>query len=208
MVEQFLKAKHWQLFILIFGIPVLFQFMLMGELFANIHSETAPDRSEFFNWMTYFPIIMIFTVGMLFGWFWSIAIGLQGKVPEHIQMKTKKFKILFFIPLIYIICVSLFIGGVFKGFMNRGNGSSIVSDVGIVGIILPMHLLSMFGIFYAMYFVAKTIKTVELQKEVKFEEFAGEFFMLWFYFIGIWILQPKINKIAGHENTVSNSLSN
>lgn len=43
---------------------------------------------------------------------------------------------------------------------------------------------------------AKTIKTVELQKKVTFSDFAGEFFLLWFSPIGIWILQPKINKFA------------
>ena len=46
-----------------------------------------------------------------------------------------------------------------------------------------------------MYFVAKTLKTVELQKEVLFSDFAGEFFIVWFFPIGIWIIQPKINKI-------------
>jgi hypothetical protein len=53
----------------------------------------------------------------------------------------------------------------------------------------------MFCIFYTLYFVAKTFKTVELQREVKFSDFAGEFFMIWFYPIGIWIIQPKINKM-------------
>jgi hypothetical protein len=43
---------------------------------------------------------------------------------------------------------------------------------------------------------------------VNFGEFAGEFFMLWFYFIGIWIIQPKINKMAENENTTANTLYN
>ena len=57
------------------------------------------------------------------------------------------------------------------------------------------HILSMFGIFYSLYFVAKTFKTVELQREVTFSDFAGEFFMIWFFPIGIWVIQPKINKM-------------
>ena len=47
-----------------------------------------------------------------------------------------------------------------------------------------------------LYFCSKTIKTVELQKEVFFGEFIGDFFGLWFYPIGIWFIQPKINKLA------------
>jgi hypothetical protein len=27
-------------------------------------------------------------------------------------------------------------------------------------------------------------------------DFAGEFFLLWFYPVGIWIVQPKINKMV------------
>ena len=65
----------------------------------------------------------------------------------------------------------------------------------IVAVIIPVHLFSMFCIFYSLYFVAKTFKTVELQREVSFSDFAGEFFMIWFYPIGIWIVQPKINKM-------------
>lgn len=61
-------------------------------------------------------------------------------------------------------------------------------------IIVPLHLLSMFGILYSIYFSAKTFKTVELQRNVQFSDFAGEFFLIWFYFIGVWIIQPKINQ--------------
>ena len=118
-------------------------------------------------------------------------------------MKTKKFKIFFFIPLVYILAISLFIGGIFSGIMQNETEPIGGLTNGIVGIILPLHLLSMFGMFYSLYFVAKTFKTVELQKEVNFSEFAGEFFMLWFYFIGIWIIQPKINKMVSNKNTTA-----
>jgi hypothetical protein len=208
MIDKFLKAKHWQLFTLMFGIPILFQIIMMGTMFSNMNSETNPDPTEMFNMFKFFPIIMILYMGVFFGWFWSIAIGLQKKVPENVIMKTRKFKIFFFIPLVYILCISLFIVGMFSGIMQNGNEPSGGFGVGIVGIILPLHLLSMFGMFYSLYFVAKTFKTVELQKEVNFGEFAGEFFMLWFYFIGIWIIQPKINKMAENENTTANTVYN
>tara|TARA_R110002050_G_scaffold4573_1_gene22038 strand:- start:22748 stop:23368 length:621 start_codon:yes stop_codon:yes gene_type:complete len=200
MTNKFLKAKHWQLFTLMFGIPLLFQIIMMATMFSNVNSETDPNPTEIFNMIKFFPIIMILYLGVFFGWFWSIAIGLQRKVPKNIKMKTKKFKIFFFIPLVYILCLSLFIIGKFSGIIQNETEQSGGFVAGIVGIILPLHLLSMFGMFYSLYFVAKTFKTVELQKEVNFGEFAGEFFMLWFYFIGIWFIQPKINKMAEDEN--------
>lgn len=206
MIDKFLKAKHWQLFILITGVPLLFQVIMMSTMFSSIDFKTNSPSFDMFNIMKFIPIVMIISVGTFFGWFWSIAIGLQKKVPEGVTMKTKKFKIFFFIPLIYISLISIFISGMFSGISQNGLEPSGSFIGGMVGIILPLHLLSMFGIFYSMYFVAKTIKTVELQKEVSFSDFAGEFFMIWFYIIGIWIIQPKINKMIEDESNTNDTL--
>lgn len=203
MIDKFLKAKHWQLFLLTFGIPIIFQFIMMDSMISNIGTESKSELIMTSDYMNFFPIIMVIYMGVLFGWFWSISIGLQTKIPENIKMKTKKFKIFFFIPLVYIFFISLFIGEVFSGIKLNGTEPSVGYVIGMIGIILPLHLLSMFGIFYSIYFVAKTLKTVELQKEVNFGDFASEFFMLWFYFIGIWIIQPKINKIVKNKNIIT-----
>ncbi|WP_238388512.1 hypothetical protein, partial [Christiangramia aestuarii] len=73
---------------------------------------------------------------------------------------------------------------------------------GTVGILLlfiiPLHLFSMFCMFYLLYFVSKTIKTVELKRSVTFSDFVGEFFMIWFFPIGVWFIQPRINKIISN----------
>jgi len=190
LTERFLKAKHWQLFLLTFGIPMICQFILMG------------------NYFRLFPILMIVFMGVFFGWFWAIAIGLQKKVPQGVKMKTNKFKVFFFIPMTYMLLISIAIGTVMSGLTERIEGGD-QPDVGlvggIIGIIFPLHLFSMFCIFYSLYFVAKTFKTVELQRETTFSDFAGEFFMIWFYPIGIWIIQPKVNKMIEDDNTASNN---
>ena len=195
MTKKFLKAKHWQLFLLTFGIPMIFQFVIMGTMFANVANGNNPDPTFMFNYMKFFPIMMIIFMGVFFGWFWSVAVGLQSKVPEDVKMKVKKFKIFFFIPIAYMLFITLFMGIQMNGLMTNGTEPSGGLIGGLVAVIVPLHLFSMFCIFYSLYFVAKTFKTVELQREVKFSDFAGEFFMIWFYPIGIWIVQPKINKM-------------
>jgi hypothetical protein len=65
-----------------------------------------------------------------------------------------------------------------------------------MAIILPLHLFSICCIVYCLYFVAKTFKTVELQRETTFSDFVAEFFLIWFYPIGVWVLQPKINRMV------------
>ncbi|WP_289056093.1 hypothetical protein [Carboxylicivirga marina] len=195
MTNRFLQAKHWQIFLLTFGIPMIFQFVMMGSMMSNFTTQTNPDPTTMFNYMKFFPLMMVIFMAVFFGWFWSVAIGLQEKVPEGVTMKVRKFKIFFFIPLMYILLFMTF----FSVSMNGLLTSNTVPNIGIIGglfaIIFPLHLFSMFCIFYCLYFVAKTFKTVELQREVKFSDFAGEFFMIWFYPIGIWIVQPKINKM-------------
>jgi hypothetical protein len=193
MITKFLKAKHWVLFLFTFGIPMVLQFVMMGFLLSNMFSSKNLDSFEPFDSMKFFPLVMILFMAVLYGWFWSIAIGLQKKVPENVKMKVKKFKFFFFIPLTYFL---LFMGSFFFTFGSLFHNESNFGFLGGLYIfIIPIHLFSMFCIFYIFYFVAKTFKTVELQREVTFGDFAGEFFLLIFYPIGIWLIQPKINKM-------------
>lgn len=145
------------------------------------------------EYMKYFPILIIIITSVFYGWFWSVAIGLQSKVPDSVKMKVTKFKILFFIPMTYFIFLAVFMGSTINGLSEGGADPKVFASM--FYIIVPLHLLSMFCMFYSLYFVSKTYKTVELQREVSFSDFAGEFFMIWFYPIGIWIIQPKINKL-------------
>ncbi|WP_191858943.1 hypothetical protein [Hanstruepera ponticola] len=205
MINKFLNAKHWQLFTLMFGIPILLQIIAMTSMFVNIDGNGNPDPTGMLNMMKIFPIIMLLYVGLFFGWFWSIGIGLQKYIPNDINMKTKKFKIFFFIPLIYILFFLTIIGTTFYGISSGNNAVG-----GIVGkmlfIVIPMHLFSMFCMFYLLYFVSKTIKTTELERNVTFSDFIGEFFMIWFFPIGIWFIQPRLNKIVNEKSTNRNKV--
>ena len=59
MTEKFLKAKHWQLFLLTFGIPMILQFVMMGIMFANMGSGNNPDPTLMLNYIYFSPIMMI-----------------------------------------------------------------------------------------------------------------------------------------------------
>lgn len=197
--NRFLRAKHWALFLLTFGIPMIVQFIVMGTMLARFGSGNEPDLSTFFSFFSVFPVLMIIFVGIFFGWLWSIAIGLQSKVPGDVKMKTGTFKVFFFIPIIYMLFFLVGFGVIINGLSGTVEGGA-QPDPGLIfssmAVIIPLHLFSMFCIFYCLYFVSKTFKTVELQREATFSDFAGEFFLIWFYPIGIWIVQPKINKMV------------
>ena len=196
MTDKFLKAKHWQLFVLTFGIPLVFQLFMIGSVISDIAVHDNPDPAMMFKFMKFLPVIMILYLVVFFGWHWSVAIGLQNKVPENVTMKVKKFKVFFFIPLVYLIIFLMVFSVSMNGLFNLNQEPDFGFFGGLFAVIVPLHFFAMYCIFYSLYFVAKTFKTVELQREVKFGDFAGEFFMIWFYPIGIWIIQPKINKMV------------
>ncbi|WP_318309479.1 hypothetical protein [Flagellimonas crocea] len=202
MTNIFLKAKHWQLFLLMIGVPLLSQvhmYLKIWPINSSSTSEIVTDERGFtqvldekfiqFDW---YPIFLLSFSLLFFGWLWSLAIGLQKWAPTGISMKTNRFKIFFFIPLIYILLIFTSWTGIISG-----NGSIFKLNFGgMISIIIPLHLISMFGIFHSIYFAAKTIKTVDLKRKVGFGDFAGEFFLIWFYIFGIWIIQPKVNKLS------------
>lgn len=195
LTQRFLKAKHWQLFLLVIGLPFTFQFVLIGTMFLSFAREGGPDPDFMIDYFKFFPLIMMLVGSILFGWLWSIGIGLQNKLPVTTKMKTNQFKIFFFIPIGYLFCIGIALIGMSELFENGGQ-----PNFGLIGsavaIIFPLHLFSIFCMLHSIYFIAKTIKTVELQRETTFSDFAGEFFLIWFYPIGIWIVQPKVNTMV------------
>ncbi|WP_291727883.1 hypothetical protein [Bernardetia sp.] len=198
MIDKILKAKHWQLFFLLVGVPIgsiLTIAVIISSMVKNI--GTPPDPSEIFKIFSiakFLPLIMVGFASLIFSWFWSVANGLQNAVPASVSMKTIKFRIFSIIPLLYVsaICVFMFIS--ISKIKPQDLPQIPMEWIGIA--ILILHIVSIFGVLYTIYFAAKTLKTVELQREVSFREFASEFFMFLFFPIGIWILQPRINDIV------------
>lgn len=179
-MTKLLTLKHWQLFGLLIGLPMIFQFIVTG----SIMSSNNPTM-----FIVAFPIMMIFFISLFFGWFYALGTNLHEKLPATATMNLTRFKIFLSIPVVYMLLISVFMLGMFFSSSSDGPNPAIFA------LIVPLHLFSMFCIFYCLYFNAKALKTVEWQKPVTFSDFAGEFFLIWFFPIGVWIIQPRINKL-------------
>lgn len=197
MIKKFLKAKHWQLFSLMYGIPFVIQIIIFAILVISVGIDQ--DTFNHFSFLQFFPLMMVIYSGLFFGWFWSIVMGLQKKIPKNTKMKINRFKVLFFIPLSYILIISIYLGTIFSGISLGEDKPQPLLISTIMILVFPLHLFSMFCMFYLLYFVSKTIKTVELQRDVTFRDYVGEFFLIWFFPIGIWFIQPKINKMTEND---------
>ena len=204
MINWFLRAKHWQLFLLTFGVMIIAYSTIMYFVFSDIISLSAggrqPDPMVMFRYMKLLPLFVVFVVFVMMGWYWSVGVGLQKKLPATVTMKTNRFKLFLIVPAVYLVIMMVFINQVFQ---MVGSGESLdniafPSIMVFPFIIMPLQLFTVFCYFHNIYFAAKTIKTAELQRPTTFSDFIGEFFLIWFYPIGVWILQPRINSLHEH----------
>lgn len=203
MIHKFLKAEHWQLFVIGFGVPFVLQMVLFRELFQAMEAlayimETAGDISPSFEiprTLIFVPIIMLLTIGVQAGWLWSVVIGLENKLPKGMYHSSNTlFKISLFAPVITFLLTMYMMYDVMNSAIT-----GIIPNIGGFFLLFPLSFFSVFGMFYVVYFAAKRIKTVELQQIPRFEDWILEFFLIAFFPIGIWILQPRINELyEGH----------
>ena len=170
-MKFFLRLKAWQLFLLIFGLPC--------GLF----------------WMKDVPmaIVLIATLvsaSVFMGWLWRLGIQLNKKVPEKIRMKSGLFRFSIIYIAIYMSCC-------FVVFTLTETGNLASS---IVAIILPFYFFGLFCGLYGCYFISKNFAMAERKQEVIFPDFARLFFLLLFFPIGVWSIQPRVNNIFQDES--------
>lgn len=133
-------------------------------------------------------ITTLFFVILYFVWLYTLGTKLYAKLPNQVKMNLQIFLLFLTIPCVYILSVLIYM---------LASGGMINNTMQIAPIILPVHLFSIFCALYNMYFIARALRAVELHRSVTFGECVGDFFLIWFFPIGIWMLQPRINRIFG-----------
>lgn len=179
----FLRARSWQLFLLLFGLPFLFQ-LLMTVLMAL---RVRPDIVADFLFADLFVLLM--SIGLYIGWIWTLAIPLQQRLPEALRRRTALFRLSLALPMGYMLLLLLFVQAV-----ASSTGPEQVSRAWVYALI-PAHLLATAAFFYCLYFAASTLSRVLLQRPAELRDWIGYFFLLWFYPIGVWFVQPEANRL-------------
>lgn len=158
--------------------------ILMGAMFG----------SQIFMPLLRHPILGILVgtlvlMGLYMGWLLSIAVEANQKLGGSLKRSTKGMVFGLIYAVIYLIGALVFLPG------------SVEPGKGIPGFIIPMHLLAMAAIFYALLFTAKSLVTLEKNEAVGFFEYSGPFFLIWFFPIGVWFVQPRVNRLLGGGNS-------
>ena len=176
----FLRLKHWQIFLLIFGV------YCVGEIVA-LNSVVRPTTTvKFGGFGIVFWVLMAIYGFSFLAWFWSMGVFLSSIVRPELKLGLG----FFYFALIYTVCYAFF----FFRFVLSPQPVRI-------SVIVPLHLFALFCLLYIMYFDSKNLALAERGRPVSFRDYAGPFFLLWLFPIGVWAIQPKINRLYAEKRS-------
>lgn len=178
-MKKLLFYRHWQLFLLV---------VICG-------AWTSPSPLK--------EIINSVAVVTLALWLYAIGVYGQDRIRELglTPMNLKLFKAN--VIGIGVICAVALIYSVAMGGVNEAN-RALINTVGPKDLIfIVAGLYAAFALFQTSIFVSKTIAKLEHRREVNLNDYFNNLVLMLFFFIGIWFLQPKVNRLVASEEEVA-----
>jgi hypothetical protein len=175
MVTFFLRARHWQIFLLFFGIGYV-----GGTAALLFPLVTAQSPEELLKINFRFGVVTVLFMFCLVAWLWSMGSFLNSIVKPTLRLRLGFFRFALLYPTLYIFMFLTLFG---------------TTNLALLALIFPMHFFAMFCLFYDLYFVSKSLALAETCKLASFYDYGRSFFLLWFFPIGVWFIQPRINRL-------------
>lgn len=150
----------------------VFLILLIGSLTSNFTWE----NQETFN-------LVLNSLGLIIYFFWYFAVGLE--LTEHVPPRVELSRTLFIVNAFVLIISMLIIVAVFTGHFSSN---------GLLGFLWIAYL--MYAMFQFMFYPSKALRTVEQGKEATFGQYFKYVLLTIFWPIGIWWIQPKLNRIV------------
>lgn len=163
----FLKLRHWELFLML-ALPTIMSLMF------DIPMEPLVVAT-----------IGLFMMLVLFGWMLSIGAWSNRQLPESRRRSPLPCAAGFALPIVYVLMyIFLYIPLLQDGVPSR-------PPIWL----LPMHMISMVGIFYGLWYTARQLKSLQENEDADFMIFSSTFFLLFIFPLGIWLIQPSVNQL-------------
>ena len=174
LADLFLRAKHWQLFLLLFVFPILVELAATGYMPTTLRSwrDLGPGGLVCLG-------LMWIAMLCLIAWLWAMGSFLNSLQKPGLTLKLPLFRVALLYPPVY--------GVVF-----------FLADLPAKAV-FPLHLFALFCVLYCFYFVAKSLATVNTGRQVSFRDYGKYLLLLYFFPIGVWRIQPRINQLRGQD---------
>ena len=175
------KLKHWHLFLIITGLPLVIQFIQSILFVAS--GQDYPGTSSFLG--------LIVIISLLCYFLWVAAAGKKfSESPDSPPMKTQRFLISLWISGLCHLFLLIYFWS-YPQNLNQTEKDEVI-PVMVVGLIV---FAALFTLFYCLSFMARAIVQLERGRRITSSEYFGEFIMAVIFPLGIWLLQPRINRL-------------
>ncbi len=170
-MKNILKLKHWQVFIILY--VVYFTGLTLWQSDFSLGGVTALEISVFTN---------LITLTLFFLWLLNCGLFVN-----NFPRNPYKFK-----SSLLILAILFSIMGSAEINLERLAKEGMIFPEWILFIIVPVTVLA---IFYIFYIIPKSLKSIELNREAKFRELIMDVLLLFAFPIGVWFVQPRLNRI-------------
>ncbi|MCD6018448.1 MAG: hypothetical protein K0S53_1569 [Bacteroidetes bacterium] len=176
-MKQFLTLKASQ----IFGIGIAcFVLFFLEIIFIN---------APFLNFVLELTMLFVFS-SFFFGWYYAVGTETFKLIPNSDKAALKKFKIsLSILATITLLLIIYYATSYFD------DSSSVLSSDDSFLIFALFYLTYFICIVYWTSFIAESLKSAELQRPAIFSEYRMDILLIWFFIIGVWYIQPRVNKL-------------
>nr|MBI1230315.1 hypothetical protein [Cytophagales bacterium] len=181
-MKLLLKLKHWQLFLLTVGVSMIIAIYPAISMLAN--EEDRFVYNAVVRYITILPFLIYFL------WIWSVGTLLNEYITDELKISSTNFFIS--VGVAFFILFFLFVFNVLNWDDILGHADS--TFWAYLGSVMVLFV-GIFAWLFSLNFVAKTLVRSERELHVNPADYYGEYIMILFFPIGIWIIQPRINRI-------------
>jgi len=172
----FVRAKHWQLFVLFLGTEFV---GFVGSIAALM---SASPSSQVIGGALMLPSYICPLV-----WWWSSGLLLRTAITPRRELNFGLFRFASIFMLLSV-CLSPLLGALIPQ-------SGTTLSPFLIALTAPVVLLFLLSMFYVQYFLSKSLVLKSKGRVGLGEGDVGCFFLFLFFILGVWVLQPRINQI-------------
>jgi len=176
-MKNILLLKHWQLFLLFYLGPGILQIFLFEKIMNS-------EGQRYLIALISLPAYFVYS-------FWIYSIGIYLFRINQKGFNLTRFKISFFFLIFYFIFFLLLFAFI--------KVDTVFESAWAIGFVM-LHLIAIFCYLYCSYFNAKLLNSIEQTKNVGINEILGDIFLILFFPLGVWFVQPRVNKIVKFQN--------
>ena len=138
--------------------------------------------------LTLMPVAIV-----LYSWIWSIGNVANRAASDGAKRPDRFFNFALPYTFAYLVFAYFF-------FPSPGKMDSPLVPIGLVMI---LHVFAVVCTVYAIASAAMRLKSFETGNRVGFRGAFGTFFLIWFFPLGVWFVQPRVNKASATVATAN-----